>query len=263
MILEITLIVLSTLFFIQSIRMIFNRTSTTVADYIMIIIYVFNCLPVLFDNILGIPNYLSIGSWFQSFEKSMNDDFVRSVYNFYLLFVIILLRLYIYKRKTRIENVEPYVCSQSRLLHDNVMLIIAFVPVFLAVAFGHWQEYLVFMSATNRGLSGSQVSILMFFELLGLFSFYCWFFEYNSGRLKSYVWIILYTAIILWIDGKRYLIVTAVIMFIFFYLNSMYFNKKRIPLKTLLIFGGCCFVIFYIGYTFAYKVNTDIAGIRF
>ena len=95
------------------------------------------------------------------------------------------------------------------------------------------------------------------------FRFIVGFFEYNSGRLKSYVWIILYTAIILWIDGKRYLIVTAVIMFIFFYLNSMYFNKKRIPLKTLLIFGGCCFVIFYIGYTFAYKVNTDIAGIRF
>ena len=261
MILETTLIILSVLFFFQSTRAILNKKSNSVADYIMIIIYVFNCLPVLLDNVLGIPDYLSIGRWFVNFEKAMNDELVRTVYDLYVLLVILVLKFYLHKHKIFYKNKQLYIYSLSCFFHGKVLLLVAMIPILLALLFGHWQEYFVFMSASNRGLSGSQLAALWFFELLGLFAFYCWFFEYNNGKLKSYFWVILYTAIIIWIDGKRYIIVTAALMFIFFYLNSMYAKEKKIPLTLLLSFLGCCFIIFYIWYAFAYKVNSVVESV--
>lgn len=94
-------------------------------------------------------------------------------------------------------------------------------------------------------------------NILAYFLFTVGFFENKSNKkLHSYFWLVLYSFLILWIDGKRYLIPTVLLMALYFYTHSIYSEKKRLPLVPIFISFGSLFILFYIFYTLSFKVSS-------
>ncbi len=254
MIFELILILTSLVWCLTSLNAILKKKSNSLGDYIIIIIYVFNCFPLLLDVLLGKPNYL-IYPWYSYFEIATNNTLVNNVYNVYVFLVLIVIKIYLMFKNKKPQNKLVYKSLNVNYIKSNVLLYISFIPILLVILFGNYKEYLIFQSYTLRGLTGIQAILLVFFELLGLFCFYCWFFR-DKEKLYSYLLLLLYSAMIIWIDGKRYLIVTIIILFIYFYQNSIYSIKKKLPLKTILFLLSFIFLFIYVFIAITYKVST-------
>lgn len=257
MIWDICLCLVGTIWAIQSVRTILRNTSNSLGDYVVIIIYIFNCIPILLNLIVGLPKY-EIYIWFGEFAKSAENETVRWVYDVYVFLVLSSVKLYLYRNRWRESYQSEYECSMSPLFSGKVLIVLSTFPIILALAFGHYEGYLSFQSALNRGLTGSQYGILVFAEYIGLFAFYCWFFENrDDGRMHSYLWLVLYTFIVLWIDGKRYLVPTVLLMVLYFYSKSIYAEKKRLHLNLIIPIVIILFCGFFVSYTFSYKLNVS------
>lgn len=257
MILELILITISTIWFITSMRRILQKKSNSLGDYLMIILYVFNCFPLLLNVLYSKPNYL-IYPWYSYFEISANNYFVSNVYNIYVLYVLIVLKIYMFIRDKKNYAQVSYTISENKILNSNFLLYVSFIPIVFVLVFGNYKEYAVFQSYTLRGIVGSKAVLLVFFELLGLFSYFCWFFR-DTPKLHSYFWLLAYSGLIIWIDGKRYLIVTIILLFIYFYQNSVYSKRKKLPIKTILTVFSVLFIFIYGAIMLNYKISSTIS----
>ncbi len=256
MILDILLSLFGTIFVIESVNKILKNKSNSIGNYIMIVIYVFNCFPIILNLILGLPNYKLL-PYFSPFYVASQNQYIRNIYSFYILLVMIMIRLYLYKIRYKHNIKILYTKSRSRILRGKMLLGISLAPIIYVLIIGHYKEYMIFQSSIRRGLSNSEYSILILLEYIGLFSFICWFFEYNKQKkMHSYFYILLYFFLIIWIDGKRFLIPTVIVLFLFFYTHSVYFIYKKIPLKLVISILIILFGLLYSGYTLLYKINT-------
>lgn len=257
MVFDILLVLASTIWFYKSLKQILKRKSNSLGDYAIVIIYIFNCFPILLDIIIGKPDYL-IYSWYRYFDKAHDNDTVSIIYDIYVILVMSFIKFYLCRRKESSALIE-YTTVKSKVFNGKTLIFISILPIIFAIIFGNYNNYLTFQAASSRGLSGIQLEFLMFSELIGLFSYYCWFFE-DTKKTKSYFGLIFYSLIIVWIDGKRYLIATVIVLFMYFYLNSIYSIKKKLPLKTIIIVCGLLFGMFYVSYSLTYKINPNFVG---
>lgn len=248
------LVMISTIFAYKSAKRLFNYKSTTIADYIMLIIYVFNCLPILLDLTLGIPPYY-IMPWYSYFNVALNNDTVRLTYSIYILISISILNLYIVRKK-HISKII-YIQSKSVIFRKGILFFFIILPFIYILLSGSLPNYLKYGSASARGVSNTSYEFICIFELIGLFAFCCWFFS-ESQKPKNYVWLTLYGTLIAWIDGKRYIVVTIILMFLFFYLNSSYAIKKRVPIKRILLVVSSLFILYYFVYAIVVKPTAMI-----
>lgn len=254
---DICLCIMSTIWAVQSIKKILSNTSNSLGDYVVIVIYVLNCFPILLNLIVGLPDY-SIYSWYEGLAKASENETVRLVYDIYVFSVLLSVKCYLYRNRLRESYRKDYKCSLSPVLTGNILLLFAALPVILVILFGHFDSYLTFQSALNKGLTESQYEILAFSEYVGLFAFYCWFFEdRDDGNMHSYIWLLLYTLIILWIDGKRYLVPTVMLMILFFYSHSDYVKTKKLHLGLVIPIAVVLFLVFFVWYAFSYKLDVD------
>lgn len=256
MIWDIILCSLGTIFVIHSLKKIFDNRSNSLGDYIMVVIYIFNCFPILLNLVFGLPDYTS-QEWFRPFMIAAQNETVNKVYAIYIICVMTVLRIYLYKTRHRKAYNAKYIQSKSRLLTGNRLLCISTFPIIFAVMFGHYESYLVFQSALSRGLTSLQYSLLVVAEYIGLFSFFCWFFEYKENKKNhSYLLVLAYCMVIMWIDGKRFMIPTMIMLFIYFYSHSMYSTYKKIPLKSIMIIIAVMFGMLYISYALMYRISS-------
>ncbi|WP_139892121.1 hypothetical protein [Bacillus sp. D386] len=233
------LIIISSVLFYNSLKRILNYKSSSVADYIIAVIYIFNCLPVLMDNTIGIPSYYS---WYSYFEIALGNDKVSIVYSIYLLLTISILSLY-----TRYDNKESvkivYTHNNSVVFNKYILPIVILLPYIHIIITGNVSKYFVYGTYSARGLTNSFYQMNSILVFLSIFAFCCLFF-YKVRYKSLYFLLLLYAISIIWIDGKRYIIVTLLLMFLFFYLNSIQAKEKRLPIKPLFALIATVFILF-------------------
>lgn len=224
------LIIVSTLIFFQSFNRITNYQSKKVADYIILVIYLFNCLPVLLDNTIGIPKYVP---WFNNFKIALNNDFVNTVYSIYLILIMGSLHFFVKIFNSKNETVI-YEKNKSLIFTSKTLPFIILLPYLHILISGNLSKYFIYATFSERGLSNIFYQINTILIFVSLFSFCCLFFL-RKLKMKDLLIIITYALSIAWIDGKRYIVVTILVMFLFFFLNSLNAKMKNLPFKRIFL----------------------------
>ncbi|MBW0932042.1 MULTISPECIES: hypothetical protein [Priestia] len=223
------LIVISSILFFKSLGRLLNYKSKTIADYIIVVIYIFNCLPILLDNTIGVPKYTA---WFINFQIALNNNFIRIVYALYILASVIC--LYIYIKLYNPKKINVYRQNNSIIFKKRVLPILVYLPYLHILVTGNITHYFSYGTAGIRGLTSTfyqQNTALVF---ISLFSFCCMFFCRKLQK-SDYVILFTYAFSLIWIDGKRYIVVTLIITFLFFLLNSVNVEHKKPPIKKALV----------------------------
>lgn len=241
-ILDWMLIILSTYVLIDSIIKIIKRDNT-VMDYCVLVFYVFNCFPVLLDYIFGIPNY---NSWYFRLEEAMNDTNVALIYDIYML--IVLMFFYFYKilnKRSQEEKKEESIIKKS---HRNILILLCLLPHIYILITGNLTNFLGYESLNSRNIGEISIELINLFNQISIIAFSYLYFCAQNVKCNKLI-LILYTLSIWWIDGKRYIVLTTLIIYVFLYIKSgkMKFDYKRF-IKYAVI-GISLFSIFYIIYS--------------
>jgi len=251
-ILDWILIIISTMLFINSMNRILKYKSNTIADYVMVVIYIFNCLPVLLDNIFGIPRYFT---WFANFQIALQNDFIGIIYDLYLLFVIICIFMYINHYKNK-YNITIYASNKSILFNNSILPFVISLPYIHILISGKTPNYFIYGTYSKRGLSSEFYFYSTIFIYASIFASACLFFS-KKRKVKDCILLIIYVLSIIWIDGKRYIVATIFMMYLFYYLNSIATRQKKISLKLLVIIVSLIFLFFYFMYALDIKKTVN------
>lgn len=230
-------------------RIMFNKYSS-VAFYVIIVIWFFCCLPILFNYIIGIPEYKEL-YWYRVFASPMNNSGVSVVYDIYILISIIVL---FYYGKTESEK-QKRICAEEKLSinqnNNNIFYIaIVFAPLIYVVVSGGFSKLFTYASLATRGIESQDRLNLNTLILLGVYSLCIYVFSANITK-KKILFLIFSTIMLSWIQGKRFIVATMLLFYLFFLSKSSITLKTRkklfkvIPFLAVLmiIFSGVYFVI--------------------
>lgn len=186
-------------------RRIISYRSISMADYVIVLIFIFNCIPVFLDLIIGVPEYVY---WYKPFEKVIADFNVCLVYNFYVIIVLAFLNLYIICEKNnnrkRIVSTEVYL---PRWRTKTVDLCLIFSPILYVVFKYGFSVFSGYIQLHERGIDSGGSLIINQLILLGMYIYITRFFSVVRKK-RDYILMILYFFVLIWLNGKRYMIVT-------------------------------------------------------
>lgn len=251
------LLIISTYIFFCSVRNVLSVEEKSVADYSVIVFYVFNCVPVFFDYIIGIPEFRYI-YWWRGVCEGMKDNLTGIVYDIYMTAGLLTISFYAnhYKRK------KEFICLSDNV-HESSMtrlvrIIVILLPYLLIVFCGHIKEYLTYGDLEVRGLKDNTdffTDYLAAFTLLSLFFAATFFFKV---RRNWYQWIfyLIYAFTIFWISGKRYIIVVFLVLSLYLYTTRSDFdeNDSR-KVKRIIPWLVCAVAFFSTVYLMFFKVG--------
>lgn len=246
---NILFLLITTYIFFKSFNDIANYRSCTIADYVISLIYAFNCLPVLFDVTVGIPDYVS---WFNIVEYVLKHETVSVIYNIYV--TLTLLVLYSYKKKKDrwrdMYDLQQYdEFNRNGLKANFLIILIIALPFLFALIKYDYTILFQYTSLKSRGIESEYSVLINFFILVSSFLSVTLF----VGKQKKPFWMILlflvYLFAIVYLNGKRYIIVTLLLMLLFCYEQRSHLNiGKRLNLKfvyALIAVGVVFFSVYY------------------
>ena len=211
------IIVSSVILYFSYKRIIFNKYCS-ISNLTICIIYIFNVLPIIFNYILGIPNYKTV-YWYKPFIEPMNNNYVNAIYDIYILASLIILNLYA-KKNNYIDN-NNYSSYQAIFNNKFFCLIAISSPLIMILLNGTWRNFLIYSTITARGLSETSSSSLMTpFLLLSIFTFFSKFYNNKKMSFKKIFFSTLYFFLVSWLSGKRFMIANLVMLFIFYVTKS-------------------------------------------
>ena len=258
---NIVFIIFTTYIFIKATNSIFNYRSRTIADYVLCIIYFFNCIPVLLDITIGVPNYVY---WYSAFQTVIIHEETCLIYNLYITLSMFI--LYLYKRKkdiSQIGNIKEMTIESWGIFNTKnpgfiLYLIIIFPIVYTFAKYG-FNILLQYKSMASRGfedefLLNTLISISTFYSII----------IFTKKDKKSFLFIlffVLYALLIILINGKRFIIITLIIMLMFCYEQySQNVTKKRINLKTVYSVIFAFILSFSIYYSLTVRADNEMSS---
>jgi len=250
---EASAVLVSTVISGVALRRIISRESRSIADYGIVLLWLFNGLPILLDLTVGPPDY-GIWPWFSYLEIAVSNEAVRLTYAAYYTVLMLVLAAYSHHWHRR-HSVGPelmYVASNSSVFRGPMLLAISILPFLLVLMSGNVQAFLEYGDLSSR-VSGGIYDLIFASELIGIFAFFCWYFEERVQNSNLLV-LLLYSGAILWVDGKRYLIATILLVCWYFYMNSR--KVVRISMRKVAVAAAAVAVLFggfYVWYSQQYK----------
>lgn len=251
-------LIISTGLIIKPAKRIVNYESVCSADYALALIFIFNCIPVLMDLVLGVPHYVS---WYDAFQQAIADETTCLIYNSYV--IVVMIALYTYGRNSKINYntyrqndtgfSSEFVLSTWRIPHIDAIVIV--IPFIYALVKGGLSSFALYGTLIQRGLNTETVSNINQLIIVGLFFCTTRFFVKKRSVFSS-IWFILYLLLAIWINGKRYIIVTVLFMVFYLYQMRNIGEKKRINLKVVLPVVIGFIVIFSAYYILNVKVTS-------
>ena len=91
-------VIIASLLMWKPLERVIKYNSKSIADYAVILVYLFNVLPVLLDCIVGVPEYVS---YYKIFEVGLKDFDTCFIYNSYVLLTLLVLWIYSNKENKR------------------------------------------------------------------------------------------------------------------------------------------------------------------
>lgn len=232
-------------------KIIFDKNAS-VANYIILIIYVFCVLPILLNYVIGIPTYRVI-YWYKPFLSGMLNSKVAIIYDCWICLSIILLYVYSKKfSKRNLNNINESNNSTYKIIINNRFFskLLILSPFILIIVSGDVSNYLSFHNSTAvRGMyEGSSSSLISPLILLSLFVFFSNYYH-EKITLKKFLISFIYFFLIVWISGKRFVLANILLILIFYVTKSELNLKSRkklfkyVPILAILLI---CFSAFYL-----------------
>lgn len=207
-------------------KLVFDRYCS-VSFYVVFIVYIFCCVPIILNYLIGMPQY-TVVYWYKAFVEPMNNVDVSAVYDIYITFAI--LALYIYGTKMNRRLVSRATERNSVLRNENekpwIYVFGIASPVLYVLLSGNVSKFLIYSSMNLRGVSGQDNLIL---NSLILVSLVCTCIMLFSGRItaKKMCILALITFILAWLQGKRFIIAVMGVFYLFFLTKSELEEKGR------------------------------------
>ena len=241
---------------IKSYRNVVFNKNCSIANYIIIILFVFCILPILFNYIIGIPSY-NTTYWYKPFIAPMKNELISIIYDIYIIFCILFLYFpFVRTKKTlKIKNEN----SLTSILRNNriVSLILILSPLFLIIFTNTWKNYLIFNVAASREFSENvNISLMTPCLLLSLITFFATFYKENI-TLKKFIFSLLYFFVIVWISGKRFMIANIIVLLVFYVVNLELKEITRKRLFKLVPILGILLVVFSAFYLIKIRPLSD------
>lgn len=227
-----------------SYKRLFSSRLNSFVDIVVVVVYMFMCFPIICNYIVGIPEYKS-AYWYQVFLPGMYDEGTVALYDLYVTIVMLALHFYSSKREREAEiEFVPLEIVTGRW----VLVLCCLSPLCLMVLSGSLSSYAFYADSLARGLDSTFVFLMNSSLLLSLFSFTLLYFSKPKRSKAAPLLLIVYTFIISWISGKRFIVALALTMYLYAFLYTEDDNKKRTRLfRTLpvLLVGLIGFSGFY------------------
>lgn len=207
-------------------KLVFDRYCS-VSFYVVFIVYIFCCVPIILNYLIGMPQY-TVVYWYKAFVEPMNNVDVSAGYDIYITFAI--LALYIYGTKMNRRLVSRATERNSVLRNENekpwIYVFGIASPVLYVLLSGNVSKFLIYSSMNLRGVSGQDNLILNSLILVSLF---CTCIMLFSGRItaKKMCILALITFILAWLQGKRFIIAVMGVFYLFFLTKSELEEKGR------------------------------------
>ena len=239
------------------IQIIFKRYCS-VAFYVIIVQYIFCCLPIVLNYLIGVPRYVAV-YWYSVFSSSMNHSEVAVIYDIYML--VSILALFFYGRKANKKSLKKFnkesATINQEIENKYIYLLIIFSPLLYVVSTGNFSKLFTYTSMAARGIARDESLIL---NALILLSIYCLCIFVFSGQItkRKIVLLIAVSTLLAWLQGKRFIIAVMSIFYLFFASKSTITERSRNRLAKVLPILGILLVIFSGAYFVIIKPLSDM-----
>ena len=247
---DMLLIVVSTIVMYKSFVLVTSYRSKSISDFCILLLYMFQILPVLMDYIIGRPQYKT---WYEDFRIAIDNDYVSIIYDIYIL--ILFFSLNLVSKKARMlydeQNLEI-----KYAIPDLFLWLMVWAPYLYIILSGTAGKYLFYGSSGARGLSADVTTVVSNLIILGVFSSQILYFK-NKRNLMNALLLFLYSFTIIWISGKRYIVATIVFCFFYMYIVNKKKEKHQLNAKYIMIFSVVAIIVYSVYYITNIKVTSN------
>lgn len=207
-------------------KLVFDRYCS-VSFYVVFIVYIFCCVPIILNYLIGMPQY-TVVYWYKAFVEPMNNVDISAIYDIYITFAIFALYIYGTKMNRRLVSRTTELNTVLRDENEKPWIYVFGIasPVLYVLLSGNASKFLIYSSMNLRGVSGQDNLILNSLILVSLF---CTCVMLFSGRItaKKMCMLVLITFILAWLQGKRFIIAVMGVFYLFFLTKSELGEKGR------------------------------------
>lgn len=224
-------------------KLVFDRYCS-VSFYVVFIVYIFCCVPIILNYLIGMPQY-TVVYWYKAFVEPMNNADVSAIYDIYITFAIFVLYIYGTKMNRRLVSRATEINIVLRNENEKPWIYVLGIasPVLYVLLSGNASKFLIYSSMNLRGVSGQDNLILNSLILVSLF---CACIMLFSGRItaKKMCMLVLITLILAWLQGKRFIIAVMGVFYLFFLTKSELGEKGRKRVFWMLPIMGITLIAF-------------------
>lgn len=224
-------------------KLVFDRYCS-VSFYVVFIVYIFCCVPIILNYLIGMPQY-TVVYWYKAFIEPMNNVDISAIYDIYITFAIFALYIYGTKMNRRLVSRTTELNTVLRDENEKPWIYIFGIasPVLYVLLSGNASKFLIYSSMNLRGVSGQDNLILNSLILVSLF---CTCIMLFSGRItaKKMCMLVLITFILAWLQGKRFIIAVMGVFYLFFLTKSELGKKERKRIFWILPIMGITLIAF-------------------
>ena len=250
---DILMFIITTTIMLGSLKNVVKYKSHTLTDFCILLLYIFQCVPVLCDILIGVPQY---ASWYSGFENALNNDSVCIVYDIYILALFLSLsylskvqnkKYMFYNENGIVEDIDNARMSSVPSWALGIIIVSPFIHVLLS---GNFSAFAIYASYGARGLESDFTTLNANLIIISIIAFFVWYFRKDSSVARI-ILMIAYSLLIIWISGKRYTVITVIYCFVYMY--TLFKNNKRKKLNL-----GFLFMVIVIGVVLysAYYITT-------
>ena len=207
-------------------KLVFDR-NCSVSFYVILVVYIFCCLPIILNYLIKIPQY-TVVYWYKPFIKPMNDAKVGAIYDIYITTAV--LALYIYGIKMNIKLAKRVLVSSASLRNENekpwIYVLGIASPILCVLITGNAGKFLIYDSLSSRGLIGQETFILNSLILVSVFCTSIMLFSEKITAKKMFI-LVLISFVLAWLQGKRFIIAVMGTFYLFFLTKSGLGKKGR------------------------------------
>lgn len=250
--LDLLLVIISTIITVKTYRSIISFKNVSLAAYVIFVCYIFNCLPIFFDLMVGIPEY---HYYLSDFEVAATNDNVSILYDIYMITAMIAFYKY-YKNNPVLPSESEYTFSNKYIIFKYILIL---SPLLIFLLSGGSFENYIYTSLQGRDVDSSVSLYINQFMFIGLYVFCVWIFSKDNNNFTG-LWLILYMLILGLISGKRFIIAVILLAYFYSFINSKWTNKGKISITPALLMILSLFMAFMVYYITQVKVMGDFTG---
>ncbi len=250
------MIIISTIIMYKVYKNIIYVKNSSIANYIIAIIYVFCILPIILNYFIGVPSYSTV-YWYKPFIEAMDNSIVNIIYDIYIFLTIIILYILFASKKPKVELKRENTLTSLFSNNKIIALLLIFSPLIIILLTGTLKNYAIYNVSSSRGFSEAvETSLVTPSLLVSLLTFFSVYFKKNFNFKKIFISLI-YFACIVWISGKRFMIANILVLLIFYVVNSNILDNTRKKMFKILPILGISLILFSGFYLIAIRPLSD------